>query len=96
MARLLWFEDHSLLFHCPGCGHAHSYRIKPDPDNAQAPVWTWNQSMEQPTFRASLLNQAPYPDGMRICHLYVTDGKIEYLNDCTHELAGQTIEMVNA
>ena len=30
-----------------------------------------------------------------ICHSFVTDGKIQYLNDCTHELAGQTVEMVD-
>ena len=27
------------------------------------------------------------------CHSFVTDGKIQYLNDCTHEYAGQTIEL---
>lgn len=29
-----------------------------------------------------------------ICHSFITNGKIEYLNDCTHELAGQSIPMV--
>lgn len=28
-----------------------------------------------------------------ICHSFVRDGKIEYLSDCTHELAGQTLEI---
>jgi hypothetical protein len=28
-----------------------------------------------------------------VCHLYITDGKIQYLDDCTHEYAGKTIEM---
>lgn len=28
-----------------------------------------------------------------ICHLFITDGKIRYLNDCTHEMAGQTVDM---
>jgi len=28
-----------------------------------------------------------------ICHSYVRDGKIEYLSDCTHDLAGQTIDL---
>lgn len=28
-----------------------------------------------------------------ICHSFITDGKIQYLSDCTHELAGQTIEL---
>lgn len=27
------------------------------------------------------------------CHLYITDGKIQYLSDCTHSLAGKTVEM---
>lgn len=26
-----------------------------------------------------------------ICHSFVRDGKIEFLSDCTHELAGQTV-----
>lgn len=25
------------------------------------------------------------------CHLYVVDGQIQFLADCTHELAGQTV-----
>lgn len=28
-----------------------------------------------------------------ICHSFVTDGKIQFLSDCTHELAGQTVEL---
>jgi Zn finger protein HypA/HybF involved in hydrogenase expression len=27
------------------------------------------------------------------CHSYVTDGKIQYLGDCSHALAGQTVEL---
>lgn len=28
-----------------------------------------------------------------VCHSFVTDGRIQFLNDCTHALAGQTIEL---
>lgn len=28
-----------------------------------------------------------------ICHSYVTDGNIQFLNDSTHELAGQTVPL---
>lgn len=28
-----------------------------------------------------------------ICHSFVTDGKIRFLNDCTHDLAGQTVDL---
>lgn len=28
-----------------------------------------------------------------ICHSFVTDGRIQFLGDCTHTLAGQTIDL---
>jgi hypothetical protein len=35
------------------------------------------------------------PSGFKClcCHSYVTDGNIQYLNDCAHELAGQTVPL---
>lgn len=30
----------------------------------------------------------------KVCHTFVTDGRIQYLGDCTHALAGQTVDMV--
>lgn len=28
-----------------------------------------------------------------VCHSFITDGKIQYLNDCTHDLKGQTVDL---
>lgn len=28
-----------------------------------------------------------------VCHTFVTDGRIQFLGDCTHSLAGQTVDM---
>ncbi len=28
-----------------------------------------------------------------VCHFFVTDGRIQFLTDCTHPLAGQTVEL---
>ncbi|QNH60766.1 DUF6527 family protein [Hymenobacter sediminicola] len=28
-----------------------------------------------------------------VCHSFVTDGQIQFLADCTHELAGQTVAL---
>lgn len=28
-----------------------------------------------------------------VCHSFVTDGRIQFLNDCTHPLAGQTVDL---
>jgi len=40
---------------------------------------------------------AEHPDDAtfecRICHSFVTDGRIQFLSDCTHALAGQTVDL---
>lgn len=28
-----------------------------------------------------------------VCHSFITDGHIQFLSDCTHDLAGQTVEV---
>ena len=36
-------------------------------------------------------NPAPFTCG--VCHSFVTDGKIQFLGDCTHSLAGKTVDL---
>lgn len=31
--------------------------------------------------------------GCSVCHSFVTDGRIQFLGDCTHALAGQTVDL---
>lgn len=75
------------VFHCPGCNYGHPFEV--DAPNGEG--WNWNRSLDKPTFTPSLLVNKDYPD--RLCHSYVTDGKIQFLNDCRHQLAGQTVEI---
>lgn len=28
-----------------------------------------------------------------VCHTFITDGRVQYLSDCTHHLAGQTVDL---
>lgn len=38
----------------------------------------------------------PDADGISMCHVchsFVRDGRIEFLSDCTHALAGQTVDL---
>ncbi|ATA53932.1 ammonia monooxygenase [Variovorax boronicumulans] len=39
--------------------------------------------------------RAPWPQAKvpTVCHSYVTDGRIQFLGDCTHALAGQTVDL---
>ena len=35
----------------------------------------------------------PAPVKCTVCHSFVTDGRIQFLDDCTHALAGQTVDL---
>lgn len=37
--------------------------------------------------------EEPTSFGCGICHSFVTDGRIQFLSDCTHALAGQTVDL---
>lgn len=84
-------------FKCPGCKTFHSI------DTNGALKWKWNGSLELPTFEPSVLcwlehnkdedeEERKYVDSRR-CHSFVRDGKIQFLDDCGHELAGQTVDL---
>lgn len=53
--------------------------------------WSWNGDAEKPTFTPSLKSQI----GADICHSFVTDGVWHFLADCTHDMAGQQVPMVD-
>lgn len=81
-----------LLFYCPGCRSGHSIRTNPD-------GWGWNGCAEKPTFTPSVLVTYNGADAgvedapPAVCHSFVTDGKIRFLDDSTHALAGQTVAL---
>jgi hypothetical protein len=75
------------VFHCPGCGYGHPFEV----DAPNGAGWTWNGSLDKPTFTPSLLVAKDFPD--QRCHSFVTDGRIQYLADSHHELKGQTVEI---
>ena len=84
----------SFWFWCPGCKTNHRFVTKL-PTGETGPTWTFNGDLEKPTFAPSLLcNGRTTPDperGVHRCHLFLQEGMVHYLGDCTHELAGQTI-----
>lgn len=84
-----------LLFWCEGCNTNHRVYIS----GTGVPIWTFNGDYDKPTIRASVLVRGHLGkdkndnDNYGVCHSFVTDGKIQYLNDCTHNLKGKTIEL---
>jgi hypothetical protein len=53
-------------------------------------AWDWNGSTSAPTLTPSILKHTP---GKR-CHSFVRNGVVEFLADCEHELAGQSVKML--
>jgi hypothetical protein len=81
------------LFHCPGCEQTHVVPV------TGPHAWGWNGSDDSPTFTPSILIHAIDPmwtdDNGKVhghrCHTFVRDGNIQFLGDCTHSLANQTV-----
>lgn len=60
--------------------------------------WTWNGDTERPTLKPSILTKVDYSVNGRpniICHSFVNDGMVQFLTDSTHELAGQTVPLLD-
>jgi len=75
-------------FDCPGCKCSHG--VWTTESNDRNAVWRWNNDVNKPTVSPSL--RVSFGNG-KICHSFIKDGKIQFLNDCTHHLAGQTVEL---
>ena len=86
-------EGDYLHFWCPGCDGYHTIRI------SGPYAWEWNGLTERPTIRPSILvtgsywNQETQDYDKEICHSFITNGQIQFLTDCTHPLAGQTVTL---
>lgn len=81
-----------LEFKCPACGHTHCVSIGPK-SFWNPPSWTFNGDLERPTINPSVLVTHKMPDGTKVCHSFIRDGRIQFLGDCTHHMAGQTVDL---
>ncbi len=96
LSRLLrGAQNGGLLFRCPGCECAHQVTV----GEGSGPRWGYNGNPDAPTFTPSVLVTYNGCDAgvdgapPAICHSFVTDGRIQFLSDCTHALAGQTVDL---
>ncbi len=85
-----------IIFFCPGCRKVHGIAVGQGP----GPRWDWDGNADRPTFSPSILVRAIFPPPREpddppdvICHSFVRAGRIEFLSDCTHALAGQTVDL---
>jgi hypothetical protein len=94
-------------FWCPGCQDDHMVDARwAFNGNAERPTFTpsvlvrsghFNEGHKEGescwcTYNAEHPG-ATAPFACYRCHSYVTDGRIQFLSDCTHGLAGQTVDL---
>lgn len=97
--------DGTLMFWCPGCKEHHGVPV----DGSRGWEWDGDRVKPtiKPSIlvrgtlygpgRETFRNyKGPFPpvqfaDG--VCHSFVKGGLIEFLKDCTHDLAGQTVPL---
>ena len=73
------------LYMCLGCNEEHAFALKSEGGHHE-----FNMDLNNPTISPSLVQN--FTPG-EMCHSFIIDGKIQYLSDCFHKLAGQTIEL---
>jgi hypothetical protein len=102
-------DDGLLVFYCPGCEQCHGvndrWTFNGDfnrPTFSPSVLVRGTKLTEKGEADYEDWREAGYPDRNgepfdsipTVCHSFVTDGKFQYLSDCTHRLAGQTVELL--
>lgn len=81
-----------IAYWCQGCENTHQVAVREGPH----PCWSWDGNVEAPTFSPSVL--VTYKDlsgeGQdERCHTFIRGGMVEFLSDCSHKFAGQTLPL---
>ena len=85
MGRLLILGGGQLAWYCPGCERLHAVNN----------CWKFDGNYEAPAFSPSALTTGTKTgsgEPLR-CHCFIRTGKIEFLSDCSHHLAGKSVPM---
>lgn len=95
----------SVSFKCPGCGDEHRVPVQ---SAATSWSWNGSVDRPTlfPSLMVRAGHFAPhwkqgdacwcgkdYPFQCYQCHSFIRDGKIEFLADCSHKLAGQMVDL---
>lgn len=79
-------EDGSVSFKCPGCGRWHVV------NHAGNVRWNFNGDVDNPTIFPNIVCKTLGSQEVS-CHCIVENGKIRFLPDSKHALAGMVIDL---
>jgi hypothetical protein len=107
MSKVLKIEGGYVVY-CPGCKENHFYDSRWNFNgNFDFPTFTPSYLRRSGhympehkgdcwcTYSERFPDEEPIPDSMKcmVCHSFLTDGKLQFLSDCTHHLARKTIDL---
>lgn len=108
-AMLRTVDDHgehyeALMFVCPGCALPYTVddrewkptglHMLPVNSAVKSPSWDFDGNLEAPTLSPSILTHGGQQgEGPPRCHSFLRAGVFEFLDDCTHAMAGQHVPM---
>lgn len=98
----------AMMFDCPGCGFLHQVFVSgtgvpvwgwngsmESPTFTPSILVTGVAPLTEQEHAAYLRGEGlPEPRPL-VCHSFVTDGRIQFLGDCTHKLACQTVDLLD-
>jgi hypothetical protein len=90
--KLIRQQYGDVAFHehwCPGCKTTHQIAVEQPFRNGAR--WTWDGNVDLPTFNPSIHCEPNMPE--RRCHYFLHQGKLKFLPDCHHELAGEVVDL---
>ncbi len=104
-AKLLMAQQSGyVFFRCPGCKEDHAITVGPNgwtwngdgdrPTFTPSVLVTGTLPIKDEDHAAWMRDRTPLPPPIPYaCHSFVTDGRIQFRSDCTHALAGQTVDL---
>lgn len=104
-------EATHIMLHLPGPFMNRIIPVITKGNRDKTPCWTWNGDVNKPTLKPSILTKGTktltddeinrvyagddIPVTNIICHTFITNGQVQFLNDCTHEFAGMTVDLLD-
>lgn len=89
--RVILVAPGTYVLRCPGCDMYHQIWVAGA--EGRTAHWSFNGDTMLPTFSPSLKVTWNLSKKPRVCHSFIRNGQIQYLDDCTHRLKGQTVDL---
>ena len=109
LSKILAEANGKVFFECPACGIPHGincglgqgpvwkFNMNVDAPTFYPSILVEYRAAEPPATEENLdmimSGEIVQVITDRVCHSFVTDGKIKFLKDCTHHLADQTVDI---